>query len=426
MQPKTRRRRRTTMLVSLLAAGIAALAGAGGALPNAGDPDSTSASWQYVSGNSGPVNVTVTGTWSWGTNPSGGKDSQSCWSGTKPQNPVPGYNDVNGHWAVGLAVSWNDSSTPNVLTGKAADGSTVTLHVGNAMDWTNPNYCAGTSASAPYPSGTFTATHRYPSYAAFQSATNGGQMCANAYDVHQPNNTNESDPSKNGDNTLHNGHYALNVDCAAAQNANPSPPPSTPSTPSAPAAPAATPAAPAPHASLAIVKTERDDSLGLSDYVAGPITVSVGDRVGYQIAVTNTGDVALDVHLVDSGCVFDTNRGSRSIDFSGIQMSPGQTLYYHCYHVVGSADRPTYTNKATANGVSASTNAAPVASSVSAAPVSSSVQANVGPAKAGVLGASKALHVKKTVTHKVTKHVKKVTHRAKPAKAAVQGATFTG
>jgi uncharacterized repeat protein (TIGR01451 family) len=210
------RRRRTFFLVAATA--LAALVVAPLAFENAGDPDSTTASWQYVSGNSGPVRVTVDGTWSWGDNsiPGGGKDSQSCY----PSNPVSGYNDVNGHWAVGIAVSWNDSSTPNVLTGKATDGSNVTLHVGNAMDWTNPNYCAGTTAAAPYPSGTFSASHTYNSLAEFLADTNNGQVCANAYDVHKPNDAKEGDPSQNGDNTLHNGHYSLSIDCSAARNAN--------------------------------------------------------------------------------------------------------------------------------------------------------------------------------------------------------------
>ena len=206
--------RRAPLLV--VAAAIAALLVAPLAFENAGDPDSAVATWHYVAGNSGPVVVTVNGTWSWGDNslPGGGKDSQSCF----PSNPVAGYNDVNGHWAVGVAVSWNDSSTPNTLTGKATDGTSVTLHVGSTMDWTNPNYCAGTSAQAPYPSGTFTATHQYGSLNAFLTDTNNGKVCVNAYDVHQQNNAKDNDPSQNDDNTLHNGHYALdpNIDCSLA------------------------------------------------------------------------------------------------------------------------------------------------------------------------------------------------------------------
>ncbi|HZQ04692.1 MAG TPA: hypothetical protein VFA88_11825 [Gaiellaceae bacterium] len=192
------------------------------AFENAGDPDSTVATWHYVAGSSGPVVVTVNGTWSWGDNSlsNGGPDSQSCF----PSNPVPGYDDVNGHWAVGIAVGWNDSSTPNTLTGKATDGTAVMLHVGSAMDRTNPNYCAGTTASAPYPSGTFTATHRYSSLNEFLADTNNGKVCVNAYDVHKPNSVKDTDPSQNNDNTLNNGHYSLNqnIDCSlAAQTPSP-------------------------------------------------------------------------------------------------------------------------------------------------------------------------------------------------------------
>src|SRR4051794_14204734 len=195
--------RRGVWLAAVVAAALVAV---GTAAANAGDPDSTSATWKYVSGSSGPVLVTVNGTWSWGDNSQsgGGRDSQSCKDGSSVSQT-----NVNGHWAVGLAVDWGDASTPNALTGKAADGRQVTIRVGNAMDWTNPNYCAGTTAASPYPSGTFTASHQYASYDEFVRATNNGQMCVNAYDVHKPNDAKESDPSKNGDNTLAKGHYGL-------------------------------------------------------------------------------------------------------------------------------------------------------------------------------------------------------------------------
>src|SRR5579862_212079 len=199
----------------VLAVAVAALIAAPLAFENAGDPDSAVATWSYVAGNSGPITVKVTGQWSWGDNSiqGGGQDSQSCF----PSNPVQGYNDVNGHWAVGIAGSWNDASTPFTLTGKETDGTAVTLHVGSTMDYLNPNYCAGTTAAAPYPSGTYVLTHGYSSFSTFIADTNG-KVCVNAYDVHQPNNANESDPSKNGDNTLHNNHYQLdpNIDCSLA------------------------------------------------------------------------------------------------------------------------------------------------------------------------------------------------------------------
>jgi hypothetical protein len=414
--------KRAVVWLSLLSALAAFAVIVPAALANAGDPDSTQASWQYASGTSGPVNVTVTGTWSWGDNSvqGGGKDSQSCWNGGK-ENTEPGYNDANGHWAVGLAVSWNDSSTPNVLTGKASDGSTVTLHVGNAMDWTNPNYCAGTTPAAPYPSGTFTATHEYTSLSEFLADTNNGQMCANAYDVHKPNDANEGNPAKNGDNTLKNGHYALNVDCAAAQNANTATPaaPGAPAAPAAPAPAAPAPAAPAaapatPSASLAISKLERDETVG-GAFVPGPLNVNVGDRVDYEIHVMNNGNVALTMHLVDAGC---TIRGGHTLDFGGVALAVDHTLIYHCSHVITAANAPKYTNTATANGVSASGTVA-AGSSVSATPESATVVANVTPAK--------VLAAHKVVKHaKPAKHLKPVVKKAKAAPKVVKAASFTG
>lgn len=380
-------------LAVLVAAGAAATAGfvVPNAAANAGDPDSTSAT--YTVGADGTVTVTVNGTWSWGTNPSGGKDSQSCWSGSKPKDPVAGYDDVSGHWAVGIAVSWNDASTPNTLTGKAVDGSTVTLHVGNAMDWTNPNYCAGTSASAPYPSGSFNATHTYASLSQFMSDTNGGQMCANAYDVHQPNNANESNPAKNGDNTLHNGHYNLQgVDCNKAQQTSaPGSPPATPPTSSAPAP------APAPAPALSIQKLEKLDAA--AGYVQGPVAGKVGDTVFYEIFVQNRGNTTMNITLSDPGC----DSGTLQPGATQSAIAPGAVIVFFCSHLLVAGDAPTFTNTATASGQSVSVRASTVTATAQAV-------ANVQPT-GGVKGVTKVI---------------KVTHRAKPAKAVVKAASFTG
>jgi hypothetical protein len=303
-----------------LAALVAAIA-VPAVFANAGDPDSTQASWVYTNGDpSQGVDVTVTGTWSWGTNPSGGKDSQSCWSGNKPEKSAAGYDDVNGHAAVGIAVSWNDSSTPNTLTGKNTSGQPVTLHVGDTMDWVNPNYCAGTSASNPYPSGTFSATHHYPSLAAYNAAVPNGGMCVNAYDVHKYPDANEENPSKNGDNTLHNGHYSLGVDCATAVDNNP-PAQSNPA--------------------MTVIKYER---IGSASYTRGPITGNVGDRVDYEMVVQDTGNTDLSVTLSDPHCDAGTITPS-----GAVTLHPGDSATYFCSHVLVAGDRPTFTNTATAN-----------------------------------------------------------------------------
>jgi len=154
------KRGRGRLLRILVLAGIAVTALAFGSIAwsNAGDPDSSSSS--VTANPNGTVTATVTGTWSWGDNslPGGGKDSQSCWQGNKSATGVDGHQDVNGHYAVGLAVSWNDgANTPVTLTGKTEDGTPLTLHLKHTMDWTNADYCAGTTPAAPYPHGTFTA-----------------------------------------------------------------------------------------------------------------------------------------------------------------------------------------------------------------------------------------------------------------------------
>ena len=166
------------------------------------------------------------------------------------------------------------------------------------------------------------------------------------------------------------------------------------------------------------MKTERDQSVG-GGFAPGPLNIRVGDRIDYQIVVTNTSQEPLTVTLDDPGCRI---RGGATLHFTGIQMAAGQSLTYHCSHVIAAADGAVYTNTATANGVS---------SSASAAPVSSSVKANV----AHVLGAKKVLKptvvhhkaAKKVVKHKAApKKVTKVTKQAHPAKPVVKGASYTG
>ena len=192
---------RAVLVSSAVVLGVLAFVPA--AFADAAAPTSLSATWQYVSGTTGPVNVTVTGAWSWGNNsqPNGGPNSQSCLIGkTLSQTIIPG------HAAVGIAVSWDDSSTPNTVNGHAPNGQQVTVNVGNSMDSTNTNYCAGATVANPYPSGTFTVSHQYPSYAAFVQDTNYGLLYAVAYDVHTIGGD-ESNPGKNGDNSVQGSSF---------------------------------------------------------------------------------------------------------------------------------------------------------------------------------------------------------------------------
>ena len=485
-----RPKRRVRTVLAALVIAVAALAAVSSAFANAGNPDSVSATWQYVSGTSGPVSVSVSGTWDWGSNSvkDGGHDAQSC-----AQGPSVSQTDINGHYAVGVAVAWGDSSTPNKLS---AHGQSIM--VGNAMDWLNASYCAGTTASAPYPSGSFSATHQYASYSAFQQDTSNGQLCVNAYDVHQ-NGGNDLSPVQNGDNTLNNGLFDPSVDCASAQDVNPPPPPttptpttptpttptpttptpttptpttptpttpttttptpttpttttpntpsspttpsgpstpSTPSTPTTPSTPGTSPNTPAPTASIAIVKRERVGSSGT--YVRGPLSARLGDVLDYEIVVTNTGGESLTVDLADPRCDAGT------LSPSGPQtLAAGAARTYTCSHRLLRDDVGSFVNTATAS--------ATTPSGQRVGPASSRVSASVS--IVGVLGARvvlvhKAAKVHRTLKHRaapkrvvrvkrhtVVKHVKvaahvkaikKVTKVAKPAKALVESASFTG
>jgi hypothetical protein len=321
------------------------------ALANTATPTTSHSTWSYVNGNSGQVEVVVTGNWNWVT--------QSCASKSGVSST-----DVDGHYAIGFAGSWNDSTTPYTLTGKATDGTPVTLHVGDHMDQAIVDYCKGTTASSPYPTGTFAIAHTYPSLSAFQAAVPNGQVCANGCDIHQQSKTDDWNPGKNGDNTLKAGQYVLGAMCSTVQQKNASP-------------------------ALTIVKYERFSSS--DSWVRGPITGVAGQTVYYRMVVTDTGNTPLDITLSDPRCDSGTITPT-----SSASLNPGGSAVYFCSHVLTTSDIPEFVNTATAHGQSAS-----ASSSVSA---SSKVTAEVG----------------------AVKGVKKVKHRAKPAKAAVKAASFTG
>jgi len=79
----------------------------------------------------------------------------------------------------------------------------------------------------------------------------------------------------------------------------PTTPPSTPpSTPSGPSVPAPT---------ITLSKTERVDA---GAFVSGPVSVTVGQTVNYQMVVTNTGSSTVSVTLADDGC--DSLRQART------------------------------------------------------------------------------------------------------------------
>jgi hypothetical protein len=333
-----------------LTVGVAAALAVPLALANTATPTSSTATWSYTNGSSGPVHVVVTGPWNWVT--------QSCKSGSGVSQT-----NVNGHYAIGFAGSWNDSTTPNTLTGKDTNKNPVTLHVGNEMDQVIADYCKGTTTANPYPTGTFRISHNYPSLAAFQADVPNGDVCVNGYDIHPADQTNKDwNPGQNGDNTLKAGQYVSSAMCTTAQPANAQP-------------------------DLSIVKYERLDPNG--NWVRGPLTGKVGQTVYYEMVVKNTGNISLDVVLSDPHCDAGTLSPTGTIT-----LNPGDSQTYFCTHVLTKNDRPKYVNTATASGHNASVQSSTVSASSS-------------------------------VTTRLAE-VKGVHHVARPPKPVVAPASFTG
>jgi uncharacterized repeat protein (TIGR01451 family) len=147
-----------------------------------------------------------------------------------------------------------------------------------------------------------------------------------------------------------------------------------------------------PSPAIAIVKTERVGHTGA--YRRGPIGAAVGQTLDFRILVTNTGDVALTLTLSDRLCDGGTLRAAGSTT-----LAAGASVTYTCTHRLVTADASPFVNTAV---VTAAT-----ATGAVIGPVSSSVSAN---RVHGVLGAA----------------FKKTTPKAKPAKAVVAPAHFTG
>ena len=110
-----------------------------------------------------------------------------------------------------------------------------------------------------------------------------------------------------------------------------------------------------PSPAITVVKLERDGSSG--PYVAGPITVKVGDTIDYQITVTNSGNTPLALAFSDPVCASTLSPPSvisGTYDSSSHTLSVGGALQYTCSHVLTSGDPSPFVNTATATGTSPS------------------------------------------------------------------------
>lgn len=173
-------------------------------------------------------------------------------------------------------------------------------------------------------------------------------------------------------------------------------------------------AAPVAPPSVSLVKLERIGTSG--DFAPGPLTAPVGSTVYYEMIATNTGTTTISVNLTDDGC------DSGTVGPLGPQaILPGASLTFTCSHTLIAADGTQYVNTAlvTAN------NAGPTPATATAS-ATTTIAAPAAPVTGGVAGAGK------TITHRA-KHakvahakVKKVVKRAKPARAVIRSAHFTG
>jgi hypothetical protein len=103
---------------------------------------------------------------------------------------------------------------------------------------------------------------------------------------------------------------------------------------------------------ITLHKVERIGSSG--SFTHGPVTGSVGDRVNYQMRVTNTGNTTLVIAFTDDQCDSGTLSGptvlSGTYDAATKTLSAsGGELLYTCSHVLAAGDQP-YTNTASVTG----------------------------------------------------------------------------
>jgi hypothetical protein len=89
-----------------------------------------------------------------------------------------------------------------------------------------------------------------------------------------------------------------------------------------------------------------------SGYTTSIITAAVGQRVEYQMSVTNTGGVDLALSFSDPRCDQGTVSGPFGTRNPDGTLAPGKTVDYYCSHVITRADRTagSFTNTVTIVG----------------------------------------------------------------------------
>jgi hypothetical protein len=200
--------------------------------------------------------------------------------------------------------------------------------------------------------------------------------------------------------TFHGGSKACTESTPAPPTITPTPQPNTPVTPVVTVTPAVVPAP-----SVSLVKTERVGTTGA--FVRGPVRGKVGQRVFYDLTVTNTGTATVNATVKDPGCDAGTLKPA-----GAVVLDAGASFTFHCSHLLKKRDGSTYTNVA-----------------VATATASNGAQATATSRAVAQVVAGEVLGVKTPVVKKAVKakpKVKKVTKKAKPAKPVVVAASFTG
>jgi hypothetical protein len=368
--------RRTLVLAAVLCLAAAATAAA-----DAPDPIvSQTHLVQPIQQNAdGSFTVTIAGAWQWTTHHS---DCSTDRAG------------------VGYAIDWHDASQSGNQVGKGSLIANVGTPTDNVVRSVPPNN-SDVSSPSSFASwrggcGTFNGTyntgtwgpisHTYP-------ASHSGDfvVCPIMYDVHgkqagtAPNSAKEITAGGNGhnsDNSIEtNGDTPLGNGCFTSSFSPPSPPPPPP------------PAPPAPTPGIRVVKEQRLDN-STAAYTTNVLTGTVGQKVDYEMIVTNTGNTTLTLSFSDPRCDAGTLTGPfGGVNSDGTLPAGAQTVWF-CSHILAAADAPAFTNTVTVNGIPASG---------TAVVGTSSVTTNV--ALSGTKAAKKKVKKKKHKKHrKITPH----------------------
>jgi hypothetical protein len=105
-----------------------------------------------------------------------------------------------------------------------------------------------------------------------------------------------------------------------------------------------------PAPGISLLKLQRDGASGA--YTHDQFTGTAGDRIDYEMLVTNTGNTPLAITFSDPGCDAGTLSAPSVISgsYNAGSLSAGGELQYTCSHVLTAANAPQLTNTAAVTG----------------------------------------------------------------------------